>query len=50
MDHSANLAVNEVTVLLVISGTVVTGLIAAFILVAASSILRGNRDNPDRLR
>jgi hypothetical protein len=50
MDHDAVLAVNEVTVLIVITGIAIVGLIGAFIFVSAASILKGNKDSADRLR
>lgn len=50
MDHDAVLAVNEVTVLIVITGIAIVGLIGAFIFVSAAGILKGNKDNADRLR
>lgn len=50
MDHDVVLAVNEVTVLIVITGAAIAGLIGAFIIVSAAGILQGNKENADRLR
>ena len=50
MDHDAVIAINEVTVLIIVTGIGIVGLIGAFIFVSATAILRGNKENPDRFR
>ena len=50
MDHDVVLAVNEVTVLMVIAGIGIAGLIGTFIAVSVQAILRGNSHNPKRIR
>lgn len=50
MDHEANLAVNEVTVLLVIAGIPTTALMAAFVVVSVWTILKGNLGGSEKLR
>lgn len=50
MDHDAVIAINEVTVLIVVAGIGIVALIGAFLFVSASAILSGNRENPERFR
>ena len=50
MDHEAVIAINEVTVLIVVAGIGIVALIGAFLFVSANAILSGNRENPERFR